>query len=52
MAAEVCADCGKTVSVGLGVLMERRAERPGIGKGVARLVLEKRHQRAENESGR
>lgn len=50
MAAEVRANCGKTVSVGLGVLMVRKAKRPGIGKDVARLVLEKRHNRAENGS--
>jgi len=32
--------------------MARRAEQPGIGKGVERQMVEKRQNRAENEIGR
>lgn len=52
MAAEVCAACGKVVSMGMGVLMKKIGLQPGNGKGVERLRLENRLFRAENETRR
>lgn len=50
MAAEVCTACGKVVSMGMGVLMQRYVKQPANGKGVKRQMFEKRHFRAENAS--
>lgn len=54
MAAEVCANRGKDVSMGMGVLMERREWRPGNGKGAVRLVVEKRviEEKKRSENGK